>query len=99
MRYRKALKGMVEFVEPSIECEPNHWLTTILVNNRDELLEALHKKGIRARASFTPLHLLPFYKYSLGGLYSYQYNAQEGQMPLALNFFSRAVCLPSGANL
>jgi len=99
LKYRKALKGMVEFVEPPIECEPNYWLTTILIDNRDELLEKLYSRGIRARASFTPLHLLPFYKYSLGGLYSYQYNAQEGQMPKALNFFNRAVCLPSGAGI
>ena len=99
LRYRKALKGMVEFVEPPIECEPNFWLNSILVDNRDELLEKLHAKGIRARASFTPLHLLPFYKYSLGGLYSYQYNAQENQMPQAMRFFERCVCLPSGSNL
>lgn len=99
LRYRKALKGIVEFVEPKVDCEPNYWLNTILVDNRDELLEALHRKGIRARASFTPLHLLPFYKFSTGSLYSYQYNSQENQMPKALRFFERAVCLPSGAGL
>jgi perosamine synthetase len=98
-RYRKALNRMVEFVEPNIECQHNYWLNTILVDNIDELLEALHRKGIRARCSFTPLHLLPFYKYSLAGKYSYQYNVQEGQMPEAVDFFNRAVCLPSGSGL
>lgn len=99
LRYRRALRGMVEFVEPDIPCESNYWLNTILVDNRDELLEVLHRKGIRARASFTPLHLLPFYKYSLGGLYNYQYNISEEPMPRAIDFFNRAVCLPSGSNL
>lgn len=99
LRYRRALKGMVEFVEPAIQCESNNWLTAILVDNRDELLEALHAKGIRARASFTPLSLLPFYKYSLGSLYSYQYNIAEEPMTKAVEFFNRCVCLPSGANL
>ena len=99
LRYRKALKGLVDFVESPIECEPNHWLTTILVDNRDELLEELHRKGIKARASFTPLHSLNFYKYSMGPLYNYQYNVAEEQMPKANEFFNHAVCLPSGANL
>jgi perosamine synthetase len=99
LRYRKALKGMVKFVEPVVECESNYWLNAVLVDNRDKLLKALHDKGIRARASFTPLHLLNFYKYSLGGLYNYQYNVQVEPMAKAIEFFNHAVCLPSGANL
>jgi len=99
LRYRKALKGLAKFVEPTVPCEQNYWLNTILVNDRDELLKALHDKEIRARASFTPLHTLPFYKYSLGNLYTYTYNIQTTEMPKATEFFNKAVCLPSGNNL
>jgi len=99
LRYRKALKGLVKFVEPTIPCEPNNWLTAIQVDNRDELLEALHNKGIKARASFSPLHTLNFYKYSAGPNYSYQYNICTDDMKRSIDFFNRTVCLPSGAGL
>lgn len=98
VRYRHYLEG-VTFVDPPQHSESNYWLNTILVDDRDSLLAALHKEGFRARASFTPLHTLPFYKYSLGHLYTYQYNVGQEQMPKAQAFFERAVCLPSGNNL
>lgn len=95
-RYRNHVKA--EFVEPIIECSPNHWLNTILVDNRDELLTELHKEGIKARASFTPLHTLPFYRYNMPA-YTYQANIADDNMKGAQRFFERAVCLPSGGSL
>ena len=97
-RYRHHLDG-VDFLDPAPSSESNYWLNTILVDNRDELLEALHKEGLRARASFTPLNTLPFYKYTLADLYSYQYSINQEQMPRAQEFFEKAVCLPSGSSL
>lgn len=98
VRYRHYLEG-VEFVDPVDNGQSNYWLNTILVDNRDELLESLHKEGLKARASFTPLHCLNFYKYNLATKYTYQYNISQEPMDKAMNFFNRAVCLPSGANL
>lgn len=96
-RYRQHISA--EFVEPLPGSDPNYWLNTILVDNRDEVMEALHNDGIKARASFTPLNTLPFYKYSLGGLYQYQYNIAQSDMPEATRFFERSICLPSGAGI
>jgi len=83
-KYRESLGNLVEFVEPTIECSQNHWLTTILVENRNELLEELHSRGIKARASFTPLNYLGIF------------NSIKYQTPLADRFFQQALCLPSG---
>jgi perosamine synthetase len=89
-RYRQHLGHLVKFVEPTIKSEPNDWLTTILVDNRDELLNALHTEGIRARAVFTPLHRLPMYE---------NHPRSECTMYEADQLFAQGVCLPSGANL
>lgn len=90
MRYRHKLKDLVQFVEPTIESEPNYWLNTILVDNRDALLTFLHSEGIRARAVFTPLHRLPMYK---------DHPRSDSIMNSSDNLFNRGVCLPSGYNL
>jgi perosamine synthetase len=98
VRYRKALSHLVKFVEPTTQCEPNYWLNVILVENRDEVLNALHKEGIKARAMFTPLHSLPFYQFAQAD-YAYQYNLCKGGMSKVTTLFNKAVCLPSGVNL
>lgn len=102
-KYLKSLGNTVEFVEidqklveNSAEIVKNNWLNAILIDNRDELLEELNKRGIKARASFTPLHKLPFYDLSKTH-YKYIDNVQEQSMPVAEEFFKRCVCLPSGA--
>lgn len=89
-RYRHNLSHLVKFVEPTIECEPNYWLNTILVDNRDELLAHLHDEGIKARAAFTPLHRLPMYE---------DHSRSDLIMHEADDLFNRGICLPSGANL
>ncbi len=67
---------------------PNYWLITLMADCRDALLEALHAKGIQARALFTPLHQLPYYK-----------GCPQDDLKYAEHTFSRAVCLPSGVGL
>lgn len=94
-KYRENLGDMVEFVDSNAKCSQNYWLNAILVENRDELLEELHKRGIKARASFTPLHKAPYYQHQNTD-YKYVYNIQEPEMPLSEAFFNRCVCLPSG---
>lgn len=94
-KYRESLGNLVEFVESPVKCEKNHWLNVILVEKRDELLEELHKKGIKARASFSPLHLSKFYQYKEIN-YTYICNVKEPEMYLSEEFFRKCVCLPSG---
>lgn len=70
----------------------NCWLNTVITDHaedRDLLLEALHKEGIQARALFTPLHTLPFY----------QNNPRDVNLEYANHTAARAVCLPSGVGL
>jgi perosamine synthetase len=69
----------------------NHWLTAILCDyavDRDALLDGLHAEGIKARAIFTPLHLLSMYK-----------DRPRDSLQYAVNTASRMVCLPSGPGL
>jgi perosamine synthetase len=87
-RYKAALSG--KMLEPNEwQGEPNYWLSTMLADNekhRNELLSELHKRQIKARALFTPLHMLEAYKD-----YPQQINLKQAE-----NLFSKAICLPSG---
>ncbi len=97
-RYMVTLKDMAGLVSranldgyaSTIGEKPNYWLNTILVDNRDEVLMALHADRIHARAAFTPLHMLPMYR---------KRPRSHPDMPICEDFFNRAVCLPSGSNL
>lgn len=86
-RYKAAGLFPLQPIEPW-QGEPNYWLVTILDDNRDELLQALHAKGIFARALSTPLHQLPYYK-----------DCPHDDLSYAEFTFQRAVCLPSGVDL
>lgn len=71
----------------------NNWLVAVELDSRcasqrDEILDALHAEGIKARALFTPLHQLPMYK-----------DHPRDSMGYAEDTASRLICLPSGAGL
>lgn len=88
-RYKEA--GLAPFVLEASEPwqgQPNYWLVTLWVDNRDDLLKELHAKGIYARALSTPLHQLPYYK-----------DCPRDNLDYAEHTFSKAVCLPSGVGL
>ena len=70
----------------------NCWLNTLITDHaedRDLLLDALHEEAIQARALFSPLHTLPFYKN----------NPRDMNLDYAKHTAERAVCLPSGVGL
>lgn len=70
----------------------NHWLSMVVCDypeDRDLLLKALHADKIGARALFTPLHTLPFYKD----------NPRDVNLQYSEHTAARAVCLPSGVGL
>lgn len=84
----------LEVLKGEFESSPNYWLTTIRLKPayadfRDDMMAALHKRGIQARALFTPLHRA----------------AQFAGCPRQDNFlyaedtFKRSICLPSGVRL
>ena len=76
------------------ECRPNHWLTTLTLDQeihpggRDAVISALHAEAIEARHGFKPMHLQPVYRGhpSVGG-------------DVASSLFATSVSLPSGSRL
>ena len=70
-----------------------HWLYPITVDpailgfSRDELAKRLLKQGIETRTVFPPLHLQP------------AYNSSGGSFPIAENFASKGLSLPTGNTL
>lgn len=88
-RYQAKLDGCpgVTFLEQPEGA--NCWLNALLVDrpsDRDLLFAALHAEGIKARAIFTPLHLLPMFG-----------KCPKSNLGYAEDAANRMVCLPSGA--
>jgi perosamine synthetase len=85
-KYKKAFDKIG--VEMIWDEDSNHWLNTILVDNRDEVLQGLHDAGYKARAMPTPLHLLKPYK-----------NHPKDDLTKTVNIWKRAIQLPSSPEL
>jgi perosamine synthetase len=93
--YLAALVGVpgVKLMTPREECTANHWLPVLLIDprwtdGRDALLAALHKRGVKARAVFTPLHRLEPYAGFL-----------RDDVTSTDSIWGRAVCLPSNSGV
>ncbi len=94
-RYEERLRGAgFSFQADAPGCEPNHWLTTVAVDEaifgagRDDVLGALHDAGVEARHGFKPMHLQPVFRGHdvVGGA-------------VAADLFERSVSLPSASRL
>lgn len=86
-----SVDGIAMLPEDQAHGTSNKWLNIAMVEQgyhigvRDQVIAALHERGIAARALFTPMHLLAPYR---GG---------RADNPLvACSIFDRAICLPSG---
>lgn len=93
-RYVKELnvKGITVFTpKADKECNPNYWLSTILVNpvetgfTSSDLMNYLATKNIESRLLWKPMHLQPVYQ-----------NAPAYVNGTAENLFNQGLCLPSG---
>ncbi len=95
-RYRAALAGRpgVTFLDPPPDCEPNAWLTCIVIDptragtDREVVRLALEAADIEARPVWKPMHLQPVFAAHrvIGGA-------------VAADLFERGLCLPSGSSL
>lgn len=90
----KNRKGITLLTEPNADFYSNHWLSAILVDekqagfNRDELRLAFLEENIESRPLWKPMHRQPvFQKYPFYG------NGVAEQL------FNDGLCLPSGSNL
>ena len=96
-KYKQALENCeVDILEAKEEWQgkPNYWLVTMLLKtdfrkNRDEVFAGLHKRGVKARALFTPMHKLPMFAEC----------PCQVNMATCEDLVSRAICLPSGVGL
>lgn len=92
--YARVLEGTdlkIMLAQKDYQGSPNYWLVAGLFDEpgkRDALLTELHKRGIKARALFTPLHQLPMYQGNPRDKLQYSEDAA-----------ARTVCLPSGVGL
>ena len=85
LAYKKAFEGKVKFQDLPSETYNAHHLFIIEVENRKELYDFLHSKGILAQIHYVPVHTMPYYKnigYADAGLIH------------ADKYYSRCISLP-----
>ena len=83
--YKKAFKGKIKFQDLPIGSYNAHHLFIIEVENRKELYDFLHSKGILAQIHYLPVHTMPYYK-KIGYEGSDLINAE--------NYYSKCISLP-----
>ena len=83
--YKKAFEGKIKFQDLPLGAYNAHHLFIIEVDNRKELYDFLHSKGILAQIHYIPVHTMPYYKnigYANAGLIH------------AEKYYSRCISLP-----
>jgi len=83
--YKKAFEGKIKFQDLPPGAYNAHHLFIIEVENRKELYEFLHSKGILAQIHYVPVHYLPYYK-NIG--YS------EADLSNSEIYYSKCISLP-----
>ena len=81
--YNKLLDGINGIVLPPEKqwAKNVYWMYSILVKNRDKLMEELRKNGIDSRPFFYPLHILPPYKLDVSFPVSEQISREGISLP------------------
>jgi UDP-4-amino-4,6-dideoxy-N-acetyl-beta-L-altrosamine transaminase len=83
--YKKAFKGKIKFQDLPIGTYNAHHLFIIEVENRKELYDFLHSKGILAQIHYVPVHTMPYYK-NIGYL--------DAGLVHAEKYYSKCISLP-----
>ena len=83
--YKKAFEGKIKFQGLPSGMYNAHHLFIIEVENRKELYDFLHSKGILAQIHYIPVHLLPYYN-NIG--------YQEANLINSENYYSKCISLP-----
>ena len=85
LAYKKAFEGKIKLQDLPVGTYNAHHLFIIEVENRKELYDFLHSKGILAQIHYVPVHTMPYYKnigYADAGLVH------------AEKYYSRCISLP-----
>ena len=83
--YKNAFEGTIKFQSLPSDRTNAHHLFIIEVENRKELYDFLHSKGILAQIHYVPVHTLPYYK-NIG------YGSAE--LTNTERYYSRCISLP-----
>jgi UDP-4-amino-4,6-dideoxy-N-acetyl-beta-L-altrosamine transaminase len=83
--YKKAFEGKIKFQDLPVRTYNAHHLFIIEVENRKELYDFLHSKGILAQIHYVPVHTMPYYK-NIGYLDADLFHAEK--------YYSRCISLP-----
>lgn len=79
----KSIGDIKFFDHEKYGCKPNFWLTCILSEKKDKIIEEFNKKNIEYREFFIPLHLM--------------YNKRI-KLPNSERLYKMGLCLPSNVN-
>ena len=85
LAYKKAFEGKIKFQELPTGTYNAHHLFIIEVENRKELYDFLHSKGILAQIHYVPVHTMPYYK-NIG--------YEDASLVHAEKYYSRCISLP-----
>jgi UDP-4-amino-4,6-dideoxy-N-acetyl-beta-L-altrosamine transaminase len=83
--YKKAFEGKIKFQSLPNNALNAHHLFIIEVENRKELYDYLHSKGILAQIHYVPVHTLPYYK-NIG--------YQEADLSHSEKYYTHCISLP-----
>ena len=83
--YKKAFEGKIGFQDLPTGSFNAHHLFIIEVENRKELYDFLHSKGIFAQIHYIPVHTLPYYKHI---------GYADAGLVHAEKYYSRCISLP-----
>lgn len=83
--YKKAFEGKIKFQELPAGAYNAHHLFIIEVENRKELYDFLHSKGILAQIHYVPVHTLPYYK---------KIGYSEADLSNTEKYYSQCISLP-----
>jgi UDP-4-amino-4,6-dideoxy-N-acetyl-beta-L-altrosamine transaminase len=83
--YKKAFEGKIKFQDLPAGTYNAHHLFIIEIENRKELYDFLHSKGILAQIHYVPVHTMPYYK-NIGYL--------DAGLVHAEKYYSRCISLP-----
>ena len=83
--YKKAFEGKIKFQHLPSETYNAHHLFIIEVENRKELYDYLHSKGILAQIHYVPVHTMPYYK-NIG--------YRDADLKYAEKYYSSCISLP-----
>lgn len=87
-------EGVTVFSEPNTDFYSNHWLSTILIDekvagfSKEDLRLELAENNIEARPLWKPMHLQPVFQ-----------NTSFYGSGICEKLFEKGLCLPSGSNL